>query len=29
MRTMFTEPPPPFDDILQQLRSIEDNLNKR
>ena len=28
MRTMFTEPPPSFEDILNQLRNIEDNLNK-
>lgn len=29
MQEMFTEPPPPFDEILRQLRSIEDMLNKR
>jgi hypothetical protein len=29
MQTMFTEPPPSFDEILQQLRNIEDALNKR
>lgn len=29
MQEMFTEPPPPFDDILRQLRRIEDVLNKR
>ena len=28
MQEMFTEPPPPFDDILRQLRNIEDTLNK-
>lgn len=28
MQEMFTEPPPPFDDILRQLRNIEDRLNK-
>ncbi len=27
MQEMFTEAPPPFDDILRQLRSIEDRLN--
>jgi len=27
MRTMFTEPPPPFDEILRQLRRIEDTIN--
>ena len=29
MRAMFTEPPPPFDDILRQLTLIEETLNKR
>ena len=28
MQEMFTEPPPPFDEILQQLRNIEEKLNK-
>jgi hypothetical protein len=28
MREMFTEPPPPFDDILSQLRKIEGSLNE-
>ena len=28
MQEMFTEPPPPFDEILRQLRNIEDALNK-
>lgn len=28
MRTMFTEPPPPFDEILRQLQRIEDTINK-
>jgi hypothetical protein len=28
MQEMFIEPPPPFDDILRQLRSIEDAVNK-
>ena len=28
MQEMFTEPPPPFDEILRQLRNIEDTLNK-
>ena len=28
MQEMFTEQPPPFDDILRQLRSIEDAINK-
>jgi hypothetical protein len=28
MQEMFTEPPPPFDEILRQLRSIEDAINK-
>ena len=28
MQEMFTEPPPPFDDILRQLRRIEATLNK-
>jgi len=27
MQEMFTEPPPPFDDLLRQLRSIEDTIN--
>ena len=27
MQEMFTEPPPPFDNILRQLRSIEDAIN--
>ena len=27
MQEMFTEPPPPFDDVLDELRSIEDVLN--
>jgi hypothetical protein len=28
MQEMFTEPPPPFDEILRQLRNIEEILNK-
>jgi hypothetical protein len=28
MQEMFTEPPPPFDEILRQLRNIEDALNQ-
>lgn len=28
MHVMFIEPPPPFDEILRQLRNIEDILNK-
>jgi len=28
MQEMFTEPPPPFDEILRKLRNIEDILNK-
>jgi hypothetical protein len=28
MQPMFTEPPPPFDEILGQLRSIEDTINR-
>ena len=28
MLPMFTETPPPFDEILRQLRSIEDSINK-
>ncbi|MFA4947592.1 MAG: nucleotidyl transferase AbiEii/AbiGii toxin family protein [Candidatus Krumholzibacteriia bacterium] len=28
MQEMFTEPPPSFDEILRQLRNIEDTLNK-
>lgn len=28
IQEMFTEPPPPFDDILRQLKNIEDTLNK-
>ena len=28
MQEMFTEPPPPFNEILRQLRNIEDILNK-
>jgi len=27
MQEMFTEPPP-FDEILRQLRNIEDTINK-
>ncbi len=27
MQEMFTEPPPPFDDILRQLQRIEDAIN--
>ncbi|MEI6149727.1 MAG: nucleotidyl transferase AbiEii/AbiGii toxin family protein [bacterium] len=29
MLPMFTDTPPPFDDILRQLRSIEESINKR
>jgi len=28
MQEMFTEPPPPLNEILRQLRNIEDTLNK-
>jgi len=28
MQEMFIEPPPPFEEILRQLRNIEDTLNK-
>jgi hypothetical protein len=28
MQEMFTEPPPPLDEILRQLRNIEDTINK-
>jgi hypothetical protein len=28
MREMFTEPPPPFDGILQRLQQIEDSFNQ-
>jgi hypothetical protein len=28
MQEMFIEPPPPFDEILRQLRNIEDALNR-
>jgi hypothetical protein len=28
MQEMFTEPPPPFNEILRRLRNIEDTLNK-
>jgi hypothetical protein len=28
MQGMFTEPPPPFEEILRQLRNIEGTLNK-
>jgi hypothetical protein len=28
MQEMFTEPPPPFDEILRQLRNVEEILNK-
>jgi len=28
MQPMFTEPPPSFDDIMYQLKSIEEALNK-